>query len=90
MPNVNLGPHFDRFVQEQVEGGRFQNVSEVVRAALRLLEDSEASQAERRAAIRTELAEHATDGRAMQPAAEVFAALRAHHDEQVRADPLGA
>jgi antitoxin ParD1/3/4 len=77
MPNVNLGSHFDRFVQEQVEVGRFQNVSEVVRAALRLLEDAEVSAAERRAAIRAELAARAQDGQPMQPAAQVFAELRA-------------
>ena len=36
MPNVNLGPHFDRFVQEKLAEGRYQNASEVVRAGLRL------------------------------------------------------
>ena len=43
MPNVNLGPHFDRFVQEKLTEGRYQNASEVVRAGLRLLEDAEAT-----------------------------------------------
>ncbi|MCA3309722.1 MAG: type II toxin-antitoxin system ParD family antitoxin, partial [Roseomonas sp.] len=27
MPNVNLGPHFDRFVQEKLTEGRYQNAS---------------------------------------------------------------
>ena len=40
MPNVNLGPHFDRFVQEKLAEGRYQNASEVIRAGLRLLEDT--------------------------------------------------
>ena len=39
--NVNLTPHFEDFVQESVSSGRYGNVSEVVRAALRLLEDYE-------------------------------------------------
>lgn len=56
MPNVNLGPHFERFVQEQLVGGRYQNASEVVRAGLRLLEDFEASRSERLAMIRDQLA----------------------------------
>lgn len=36
MPDVNLGPHFERFVQDQLNAGRFQNASEVIRAGLRL------------------------------------------------------
>ncbi len=90
MPNVNLGPHFDRFVQEKLAEGRYQNASEVVRAGLRLLEDAEATNLERRAAIRAELAERANDGRPMQPAARVFEDLRDHHQSQGKADTHGA
>jgi antitoxin ParD1/3/4 len=36
--NVNLTEHFANFVDGNVTSGRFQNVSEVVREALRLLE----------------------------------------------------
>lgn len=36
--NVNLTEHFADFVDVNVASGRFQNVSEVVREALRLLE----------------------------------------------------
>ena len=90
MPNVNLGPHFDRFVQEKLAEGRYQNASEVVRAGLRLLEDAEATNLERRAAIRSELAERANDCRPTQPAARVFEELRAHHQSQVKADTHGA
>lgn len=39
--SVALSPHFESFVKEQVTTGRFNNVSEVVRAGLRLLEDQE-------------------------------------------------
>lgn len=39
--SVALSPHFESFVKEQVATGRFNNVSEVVRAGLRLLEDQE-------------------------------------------------
>ena len=90
MPNVNLGPHFDRFVQEKLTEGRYQNASEVVRAGLRLLEDAEATNLERRAAIRAELTERANDGRPTQPAARIFEDLRAHHQSQVKADTHGA
>jgi antitoxin ParD1/3/4 len=39
--SISLGNHFDQFVISQVEVGRFQNVSEVIRAGLRLLENEE-------------------------------------------------
>lgn len=39
--SVALGSHFEAFVKEQVSTGRFNNVSEVVRTGLRLLEDQE-------------------------------------------------
>ena len=39
--NVHLTPELERFTRECVEGGRYNNVSEVVRASLRLLQDAE-------------------------------------------------
>jgi antitoxin ParD1/3/4 len=39
--SVTLGEHFDDFVLEKINQGRFQTVSEVVRAGLRKLEEDE-------------------------------------------------
>lgn len=39
--SVTLGEHFDEFVAEKIGEGRFQSVSEVVRAGLRKLEEDE-------------------------------------------------
>ena len=39
--SVSLGNYFDQFVQNQVSAGRYKNVSEVIRAGLRLLETEE-------------------------------------------------
>ena len=39
--SISLGDYFDRFVQTQVSEGRYKNVSEVIRAGLRLLENEE-------------------------------------------------
>jgi antitoxin ParD1/3/4 len=40
--SISLGNYFDEFVNSQVSVGRYKNVSEVVRAGLRLLDDEEA------------------------------------------------
>ncbi len=39
--NVSLTPEIEAFINERVASGRFRSASEVVRAALRLLEDDE-------------------------------------------------
>ena len=37
--SISLGNYFDQFVQSRIKEGRFKNVSEVIRAGLRLLEE---------------------------------------------------
>ncbi|MCC5942949.1 MAG: type II toxin-antitoxin system ParD family antitoxin [Balneolaceae bacterium] len=39
--SITLGNYFDQFVKNQVSAGRYKNVSEVIRAGLRLLENEE-------------------------------------------------
>ena len=39
--NVHLTPELERFAQNCVESGRFNNVSEVIRSGLRMLQDVE-------------------------------------------------
>ncbi len=39
--SISLGSYFDQFVQSRISEGRFKNVSEVIRAGLRLLEEEE-------------------------------------------------
>lgn len=39
--SISLGSYFDQFIQNQLAEGRYKNVSEVVRAGLRLLENEE-------------------------------------------------
>ena len=53
--NIALTPHFDRFVQSKVESGRYQSASEVVRDALRLLEERESRQTHSLATMRREI-----------------------------------
>ena len=39
--NVSLTPHLEQFIRETLSSGRYQSASEVVRTALRLLEERE-------------------------------------------------
>ena len=39
--NVSLTPHFDDFIKNQLDSGRYHSASEMIRDALRLLEDRE-------------------------------------------------
>lgn len=38
---ISLGGHFDSFIQRRIAEGRYKDVSEVIRAGLRLLEQEE-------------------------------------------------
>jgi antitoxin ParD1/3/4 len=55
--NVNLTEELDRFVLAKVESGRYENASEVVRAALRILERDEQGYAVKLAARRAAIDE---------------------------------
>lgn len=50
--NVSLTDHFDRFVDQNVSSGQFNNASEVMRAALQLLEKSQQEEQARLSALR--------------------------------------
>lgn len=39
--SITLGDHFDEFITQQLQSGRYGSASEVIRAALRMLEKSE-------------------------------------------------
>lgn len=48
---VSLGPHFEEYINAGIESGKYNNVSEMIRAALRHLEEDEAKMAAFCAAI---------------------------------------
>ncbi|MEW9918427.1 type II toxin-antitoxin system ParD family antitoxin [Marimonas sp. MJW-29] len=51
--SFSLGPHWDEFIKQQVATGRYGSASEVVREALRRMED----EAQKLQALRDHLAE---------------------------------
>lgn len=53
--NVSLTPELEEFINAKVEGGRYGSASEVVREALRLLEEHDQNRAARLAEFNQEL-----------------------------------
>lgn len=79
---VSLGPHYEEFIQASIAGGRYNNASEVVRAALRRLEEDEA----RLAAIRAALIEGEESGCSEDFEPQLFMdRLNAEYDAQIQA-----
>jgi antitoxin ParD1/3/4 len=60
--NVNLTLELDRFVLSRVESGRYENASEVVRAALRTMERQEQIYEQKLAALRAAIDEGDASG----------------------------
>lgn len=56
--SINLGNHFDDFINQQLSCGRYGSASEVIRAGLRLLEEHEA----KLSALRAKLTEGEQSG----------------------------
>ncbi len=44
--SISLGEHFEQFIMEKVNSGKYNSVSEVIRSALRLLENEEKKEKE--------------------------------------------
>jgi antitoxin ParD1/3/4 len=79
--SVALSPHFETFIRDQIESGRYNNVSEVVRAGLRLLEDTERQQAIQLQALRDDIDAGKASGAAL-AAEPVFDRLQAKYAQQ--------
>ena len=55
--SLSLGSHWERFIQEKISSGRYGTATEVVREALRFLEERD----QRLEALRTHLAQGESD-----------------------------
>jgi antitoxin ParD1/3/4 len=75
--SVALNPHFEQFIRAQIDSGQYNDESEVVRAALRLLEDQQSKQALQLEGLRSAIAA-GLQGPGI-PADEVFDRLEAKY-----------
>jgi antitoxin ParD1/3/4 len=85
MASISLGDHFEKFAQEQIALGRYETVSEVVRAGLRMLEDYEMTRREGLKSLKAKINEAWDEPGPSLPADEVFDQLEKHHLDAVAA-----
>ena len=83
-----LGDRFEAFIDAQVEDGRYNNASEVVRDALRLLEDKVTLRERRLAELRQAIEEGRKSGISDEPAEAFFDRLEAKYRAMVRSDDM--
>ena len=79
--SVALSSHFETFVRDQVESGRYNNASEVVRAGLRLLEDQQKQAELQLEAMKAAIAAGLASGRSI-PGDQVFDRLESKYRKQ--------
>jgi antitoxin ParD1/3/4 len=81
--NVSLTPELERLVQEKLSSGLYTSASEVVREALRLLQERDELRRLRFQELKAEIAKgiEAADRGELVPAEEVFQELRKRHAE---------
>jgi len=77
-----IGSHFERFVKKQVESGRYSSASEVIRDALRLLEEQEELREAQIKNLREKVQEGVNSGPGV-PAEEVFNRLEAKYTKLI-------
>ena len=70
-----IGDHFEAFIKEQIQQGRYASASEVVRDGLRALEDRERLRVVKLEALRADIQRGADSGAGIEAAA-VFAEVR--------------
>ncbi|WP_337840731.1 type II toxin-antitoxin system ParD family antitoxin [Rheinheimera sp.] len=75
--SIILGEHFEGFIASQLQSGRYGSASEVIRSALRLLENQET----KLAALRQQLVEGEQSGDADYDLASFMAELDAENNQ---------
>lgn len=87
--NVSLTPYLEEFVHQNVSSGRFNSASELVRTALRLLEQQEREREARLAWLRGEIQKGLDSGPAAPFSKEFWTDLRSTLRERDSNGPHG-
>jgi antitoxin ParD1/3/4 len=77
-----IGDHFEKFIRKQVESGRYASASEIVRDALRLLEEREQMREIEFEEYRQKIRDGIESGEGL-PAEEVFSRLEAKYQSML-------
>jgi len=80
-----IGSYFEGFIKQQLETGRYSSASEVIREALRLLEEREEQRQLQLQKLRAELQAGVESGPGI-PAETVFTRLEAKYRSQAKGD----
>lgn len=84
MPSsYTLGDHFESFIKEQVDGGRYASASEVIRDGLRLLEEEQQKRQAVLDGLRGEIEKGRRSGKP-RPAAEVLDRLERKYTKMAK------
>ena len=75
-----IGSHFERFIRQKIESGRYSSASEVIRDALRLLEEREELRETQIKNLRQQLQEGKESGPGI-PADRVLGRLEAKYSK---------
>lgn len=73
-----IGDHFEQFIKAQIESGRYSNASDIVRDALRLLEEREQLRQLQIDQLKQQIQQGIDSGPGI-PAEDVFDRLRAKY-----------
>lgn len=82
-----VGEHFEHFIRSQVAGGRYASASEVVRDALRLLEEQETIKTLKLQELRQLIQDGINSGPA-KPTKQIFTELRKRIDAMTQTNPV--
>ena len=80
--SITLDSHFEQFIRQQVESGRYNNVTEVVHAGLRLLEEQECRNNVKQQELQQSIAIGMQSGDE-KDASDVFGRLQAKYKDQL-------
>jgi antitoxin ParD1/3/4 len=88
--NVSMTPHLEEFIHQTVNSGRFQSASELVRTALRLLEEREQERLARLQWLRGEIQKELDSGPATPLGVEEIKRLGRQRMEGANGTPSSA